>query len=412
MLNLVLLKEALFTNMNVLFLCCAYSENQKELFRKSSKRGYQYAAQNLQEALIDGFWENGVQLKVLSIPSLSTYPMGSKIAIVDNAPFVYKGVRCGESVGYVNIPYLKRARRNVLNTIIDSWYESTKGEKCIFVYALLLLQMDIAIAAKKRHPDIKLCIIVPDLPRFMGYNAILKKLGYQERSIKRIYQIVRDFDAFVVLARPMLDDLHVRDKPSVVVEGIYSGDGNLMNVSKEKEKVVLYTGNIDSRYGIDMMIEAFSLIKSPDYRLWIRGNGDNSRILEKASADNRIKYIGPLSKEELVVLQKKATLLINPVPPEEEFTKYFFPSKTMDYLASGTPTVMFKLDCLPSDYYEHLFFFKEHTPQSMADTIESICNKNSVELDAFGENAVSFIKEKKNARMQVSKIVDLLRSIQ
>ena len=39
--------------MNILFISCAYSETQKEEFRAKSKRGYQYAAQNFQEAMLD-----------------------------------------------------------------------------------------------------------------------------------------------------------------------------------------------------------------------------------------------------------------------------------------------------------------------------------------------------------------------
>ena len=38
---------------------------------------------------------------------------------------------------------------------------------------------------------------------------------------------------------------------------------------------------------------------------------------------------------------------VNPRQNNEEFTKYSFPSKTMEYLASGVPVVAYKLDGIP-----------------------------------------------------------------
>ena len=153
------------------------------------------------------------------------------------------------------------------------------------------------------------------------------------------------------------------------------------------------------------------MIEGPNYRLQIRGTGDNTEILKYQEKDNRIEYIGPLSRHELTQLQKKATLLVNPVSPEQEFTRFFFPSKTMDYMASGTPTVMFKLDCLPVEYTNYLYFFKETAPESMSDTLKSICEKDSGELSSFGANASQFIKENKNPYKQVKKIILLFESL-
>lgn len=158
-------------------------------------------------------------------------------------------------------------------------------------------------------------------------------------------------------------------------------------------------------------MDAFAQIKDSNYRLWIRGTGDNSEVLARAQEDERIMYIGPLPKKELIELQKKATVLVNPVTPENEFTKYFFPSKTMDYLASGTPTIMFKLQCLPQEYYKYLYFFDEPLASSMATTIEMICNKSREELDSFGKEASLFIKKEKNASKQVEKIKTLFDSL-
>ena len=154
------------------------------------------------------------------------------------------------------------------------------------------------------------------------------------------------------------------------------------------------------------------MISNPEYRLWIRGNGACLNDVKLAAErDSRIKYIEHLSKDELLKLQKKATILINPVFSSQTFTRYFFPSKTMEYMASGTPTVMSKLACLPKDYYPHLYFFDKESIEGIRDKIIEICEKTQSELEEFGKAASEFIIKEKNEMKQSKKIVDLINRI-
>ena len=162
--------------------------------------------------------------------------------------------------------------------------------------------------------------------------------------------------------------------------------------------------------GIKYLLEAFSMIPNTDYRLWIRGNGTClNDVKEAAEKDSRIQYIEHLSKDELLKLQRRATVLINPVFPSQTFTRYFFPSKTMEYMASGTPTIMYKLDCLPKEYYPYLYFFEDESIEGIRDKILEICSKSQFELDTFGKAASEFIIKEKNELKQSKKVVDLLQ---
>ena len=57
--------------------------------------------------------------------------------------------------------------------------------------------------------------------------------------------------------------------------------------------------------------------------------------------------MGCVTNDEIVRLQCEATLLVNPRPSDKEFCKYSFPSKTIEYMASGTPVLMTKLPGVP-----------------------------------------------------------------
>lgn len=394
---------------NVLFVGSIYSDCLIELFKKNSKRGFQFAAQNLQESLIEGFSKNSVNLSVLSIPSLSTFPRSYKSPIVPNGEFIIHEHVLGKSIGYTNLPFMRFFLRNT-DKIIETWYHSTNGKKIIFVYGMHEKLMRIALKAKVKYLDVELAIIVPDLPQYFGWNKYLKLLRVDRRTELTLKKLIVDFDKVIVLSKHMLEDLKLPSSiKTCVMEGIFSPANNVSMVNKDSNKVILYTGNISKRYGIELLLKAFSKIKDSNYRLWIRGNGDMIEFVKQAIlVDSRISYLPPQPKNKLIELQKKATILVNPVSPKLDFTKYFFPSKTMDYLASGTPTIMYNLECLPEEYKPHLFFFKGETPDQVAEDLVNVCNLSEEELLIKGSRAQKFIFEEKNAKKQVLKILNIL----
>ena len=83
----------------------------------------------------------------------------------------------------------------------------------------------------------------------------------------------------------------------------------------------------------------------------------------------------------------------------------------MEYLASGRPTLMNKLPCIPTEYYPYLFFFKDETIESMTELIVDVCNKSNFELNKFGSSAREFILNEKNPASQCTKLYQMLLNI-
>ena len=83
----------------------------------------------------------------------------------------------------------------------------------------------------------------------------------------------------------------------------------------------------------------------------------------------------------------------------------------MEYLASGTPTIMAHLACLPQDYESHLFFFDDESVDGIKNKIVEVCEKPQAELDAFGKSASAFILTEKNEKKQAGKVVALIASV-
>ena len=110
----------------------------------------------------------------------------------------------------------------------------------------------------------------------------------------------------------------------------------------------------------------------------------------------------------MLALQRQATILVNPRRNTEEFTKYSFPSKTMEYLAAGVPVVAYKLDGIPDEYDDYLNYVPDNTPKSLAYLISEICKKSPEEREEMGRRARAFVHDEKNAVKQAQRILDLL----
>ena len=395
--------------MKILFLSTYYPEALLPVFKKNAKCGLDFAAHNLNVSLINGFKANKVNFDIINIPHLGSFPPYSR------SPFVksFKADQV-ESISYLNISYFKRwdIKRRVAKKV-ENWCSNTQGNKLILLYNFDFLPLIPDL--KNQFNDLKICMLVTDLREYMAadnslltqFNATVTKLLPSDSQIW--YDAL---DGYILLASKMKEKLPVGNKPWLLMEGIYNSEVDCKKIEKTLYKTILYTGNLGQRYGLIDLLNSFSAIKSDDYRLWICGDGDSlPEYLERQKTDSRIKYFGILPREDILKLQKQATILINPRHSSDDYTKYSFPSKTMEYLASGTPTLMSRLECLPKEYLDHICFFEDESVEGIRDAIEKICSKPQEELNTFGERASRFIFQEKTPKVQVKHIVDFLSKL-
>ena len=115
-----------------------------------------------------------------------------------------------------------------------------------------------------------------------------------------------------------------------------------------------------------------------------------------------------MPKNEILKLQRQATVLINPRQNEGEYTKYSFPSKTIEYLASGTPLVAYKLDGIPDEYDEYLYYVENNSVEALKSKLVEVCEQTDEERREFGERASKFVLENKNPQKQAERIIKFI----
>jgi glycosyltransferase involved in cell wall biosynthesis len=150
-------------------------------------------------------------------------------------------------------------------------------------------------------------------------------------------------------------------------------------------------------------VDVFKKVNS-NCELWLFGSGDyEDEIKKSAEIDNRIKFFGRVSRETVLKAEKEATLLLNLRNNNDDYTKYSFPSKMVEYMLSGTPLLTTALDGIPGEYYSFVYSVNENDTEKIALLVDEIL-KNPEEVQKLGEKAKNFVTENKNCFVQAEKI--------
>ena len=281
------------------------------------------------------------------------------------------------------------------------------------LYTAMPMFLQLAKYAKRLDPSVTICCVIADLPEFAtasdlhGIKALYNR--YQTGQSAALYRYV---DKFVLLTEQMAQKLGIT-VPFVVMEGIAPGaeteeDPTLAQQYKN-EKYILYTGTLNYKFGIGELLDAFAQIKDPQLRLMICGFGQaEARIREEMAKDPRILFPGRVDRKQVLPLQRGATVLVNPRQNNEEFTKYSFPSKTMEYLAAGVPVVAYKLDGIPDEYDAYLNYVQDDSVENLAAKLQEICGLDAAERENIGKRGAEFVLQNKNPRVQARRILEFL----
>ena len=227
--------------------------------------------------------------------------------------------------------------------------------------------------------------------------------------------VIRHCTGYVLLTQAMNDLLNPGNKPYVVMEGHsdISMEAQVPDLAKKTTpRVVLYAGGITLRNGIDNLVDGFRMASLENTRLHLYGNGDYVPTLQKVAAeDDRVFYGGMAMNAEVVRMEQEATLLVNPRPTGEPYMKYCFPSKTMEYMASGTPVLTTALPGIPAEYHPYVYLLEDETPEGVARTLEEILSNTEEDLFRKGCEARRYILEERNNMIQAKRLLDMLRSM-
>lgn len=403
--------------MDILFLMGLFPREYEKIIIENSKSGIQNAANNFQWGLVNGLDQiDGINLKIINSLYIGSYPKRYKKCFIPSFYFQHNKMKKKDiNVGFINLTIIKKFSRffSLKKVIIKEIHK--KMPQVIIAYAMASPFVELLAFIKKNFPQIMCCLVVPDLPEYM--NAKL--------SSNRIYQIakkvqIRHFKKslysvdFYILLTEYMKEWFERKINYVVIEGISLCTAMDLKNSylPSREKVIMYAGMIEEKYGVLDLVKAFMMINNPDWRLELYGTGSSLiQIKELSKTDSRIKVKGSISNSQVIKRQKEVGLLINPRNDSNIFTRYSFPSKVIEYMGSGTPMLGYKLAGMPDEYTKY-FYHLEPGIDGMARSIDRVISYTNEEREEMGKQALNFIVNEKNAKKQCTKIIEMINKIE
>lgn len=401
--------------MKLLYFTTANNAENYEKIQKNSRIKASVATQVFETALLRGMAkQRDLDLTLRSFPMIASFP-GSRLLFWGSKKEAVADFFETRWLPTINLYGLKQWSQKIsAKRAVKQWLRDNKNEseKAILLYSVY---EPIAVPVQNhcRKHGCRCFAIVPDLPRDM-YKALSGnpvKAFFQKRYMKKAVRCQSGFDGYVYLTDAM-SEVVSPSAPYTVIEGIadLNAKPDTVSVLKTEKRVIMYAGAINMQYGIRNLIEAFSALPFADTELWIFGAGiDAAEVAEISAKKDNIRFFGRRSREEILAYEKEAAILVNVRDPNDAFTKYSFPSKTIEYMLSGTPLLTTHLPGIPAEYFPYVYIIEDNSSETIRTKLEQLLSADAAELREKGMLAKSFVSESKNSEKQADRLCKFLQ---
>lgn len=394
--------------MKIIYISSACPIDEIDKINNHLKKKMQVSSIKYHNNLINGFLENNI-----NIYSIYGLPISKKICnkIIWKTKKIKKDKCEYIQAGFLNLPILKNISVNItIRKIIKKILQFEKEEIVIIFDGAYI---SIYPTIKKYSSQLKVFQIVADVYDYMA--KVDNKSNYNDLVVKIVRKYVsccnKKMTGYIFLNKNMGNLYNTNNY--VVVEGISTKKNfeKIKNINNKKN--IMYAGGLFDKFGVKNLIEAFMKIDNKNYELSLYGYGDlDNYIKEKAKIDKRIQYFGMQDIETVIKAEQCADILINPRPTNLEFQKYSFPSKIIEYMSSGTPVLTTKVEGMPAEYDNYLFYIDDYSIDGLKCKIEDIINLDDNVKDRVGIEAYNFIQNSKSPKKQAEKILNFINSIE
>lgn len=291
-----------------------------------------------------------------------------------------------------------------------------RHKRHVLVYSLISAHL-CAVWCVRLLFSIKTTVLITDLPGLATGQESWWRRWLRPIDGSIIHHTVQTADGLMVLTQAIAED-YAPNVPAMVMEGMVSLQSEELaktvpeSSGRPKEFIVLYTGALGRKYGIALLLDAFAELPGEGFRLWLFGSGDMAEdIRRRAKEDPRVYFAGRVAPEEAFRKCQQATVLINPRPTNEPFTRYSFPSKVLEYMAAGRPVITTRLSAIPPEYNPYLIWLDRETPEGLATLLRQLGEEPRKRLDELGGRGRDFVLQEKNYRRQGRRIVEFIEHI-
>lgn len=297
---------------------------------------------------------------------------------------ITKKIDCNEKLTYIhsfgrtNI-FLKIFSRLLMQIqLLFYLFFRVRSADKVLVYHSLTLKTPIKIACLLTK--IKLFIEVEEL-----YHAVSKS---SEKKIRKEIKYLQNAHGYILVNDLIAEKCGFLNKPIAICYGDYRMTSIKKGSFSDKNIHLVYAGGIDQPDSDVYLALATMPCLPSNYRLHILGYGLSENIILmkqkidglNASLGNEfITYHGCLSGNEYFSFLSKCDIGLCTRVLIDKYSDYTFPSKVLVYLGNNLIPICSPISSVSnSQISNYVFFHKDFTPQSVADTVLSIQKKYNI----------------------------------
>lgn len=271
--------------------------------------------------------------------------------------------------------------------------------KYIFVDTLNMSLLKNAIKYREKH-GMKIIGIVTDNPHNISH--------VKESYARKLVELGKKLDAYIALTPKLVELYNPEGKPSIVIDGV-SELHDKYEPRQIEGNYIYFGGSLMEKYGVLNLIEAFKRLNRADLKLVICGHHlEKDKFFSAIEGRDDIIYLGPISYEENLSLEKYSLVAVNPRPQNPKIDSYSIPSKTLEYLSNGCVTVMVNNPLLKEHYEKCVIWAKTGEPDDLLDAIKRALELNRTEremLSILSKNKVMQYTSLENVNKQIDELL-------
>ena len=394
----------------LIYISSFIPKKYREDILKSQKIYDGNSAEVLSRSIFHGLVQNNIDFTTINISPIGPYPRCNK-------NIYYEGsITQEEDRDIIDIPFYTLLGYQHYSISINV-YKTLKTLLCkerstdLLLYSINISALNAIKRLKAEGYQIRLFLIILDF-----WDDMLRTKNFRNRLKSLFIPNVQNYyplcDGYILLTKEMINKIDHKS-PFCVVEGMYDSNEERPKpiIKNNRPKVIFYSGMLHEKFGIKQLVEVIHNSDISNVLLKICGSGDfENQLKEYSRKDSRIQYMGLINRNDVLKEQYNADILINPRTADGEFTKYSFPSKTIEYFASGTPTILHRLPGIPDEYYKYCFTFESSNNDDIKRGIENVLQLSPNRLYQVGIDAQHFIFSNKTSQEQTKKIIDFIKN--
>ena len=288
--------------------------------------------------------------------------------------------------GKITWHYLEIKRNRILRFMsakrqADKLLRKMNLKDCIILTDTLnpyLLNSSTSLAKKYHLPIIGVCNNTPS-----GINNTGKSYTTW------LLSMADDLSGYITLTSGLNGLFNQYNRANFTIEGVLENKFKEEDVS-EYGKYLFYNGNLETKFGIYDLINAFKELNEPDLKLIITGYHEDKKKLEKAIQDNEnIINLGMLNIDTVLSLENGSIANISPRPYSEDFDRYLIPNHLIDYLGAKSVTISVRNSKLQPIFGESAIWIDGSEKDDLIAGIKKVLNMDQTDRAAMIKKANS-----------------------